>query len=80
LNFDLCILHFEYSIAHYLFARYSPVHPALYLNHQAKPLFVLNGAIYLSAGSWLVQLPMENLQEKNDIPTGKVSSGIAGLP
>jgi hypothetical protein len=29
------------SIHHYLFARYAPVHPELFFNHWAKPLYVL---------------------------------------
>lgn len=29
------------SITHYLFARYAPFHPEYYLNHWAKPVFVL---------------------------------------
>lgn len=29
------------SIYHYLFAKYAPVHPELFLDHWAKPLFVL---------------------------------------
>jgi hypothetical protein len=31
----------EDSFMHYLFARYAPVHPHLYLDHWAKPLFTL---------------------------------------
>ncbi|KAA3650474.1 MAG: hypothetical protein DWP98_04505 [Bacteroidetes bacterium] len=29
------------SINHYLYAKYAPIHPELYLNHWAKPLFTL---------------------------------------
>ncbi|MCB2206941.1 MAG: hypothetical protein KQH67_01485 [Bacteroidetes bacterium] len=29
------------SIHHYLFARYAPIHPELYFNHWAKPVYVL---------------------------------------
>ena len=38
------------SIAHYLFAKYAPVHPALYLNHWAKPLFVLISSPFAQFG------------------------------
>jgi hypothetical protein len=31
----------EDSFMHYLFARYAPIHPHLYLDHWAKPLFTL---------------------------------------
>lgn len=29
------------SIHHYLFAKYAPIHPSLFFNHWAKPLYVL---------------------------------------
>ena len=29
------------SVHHYLFARYAPLHPALFMDHWAKPLYVL---------------------------------------
>ncbi len=29
------------SVMHYLYAKYAPVHPELYFNHWAKPLFVM---------------------------------------
>jgi hypothetical protein len=38
------------SIMHYLFARYAPVHPELYLDHWAKPLFVLISSPFAQFG------------------------------
>lgn len=38
------------SILHYLYARYAPVHPELFLNHWAKPLFVLISAPFAQFG------------------------------
>lgn len=38
------------SIYHYLFARYAPAHPSLYLNHWAKPLFTLISSPYAQFG------------------------------
>ncbi len=38
------------SIAHYFFARYAPVHPQLYMNHWAKPLFVLISSPFAQFG------------------------------
>jgi len=38
------------SIAHYLFAKYAPVHPSLFFNHWAKPLFVLISSPFTKFG------------------------------
>jgi hypothetical protein len=38
------------SIAHYFFARYAPAHPQLYLNHWAKPLFVVISSPFAQFG------------------------------
>ncbi|MEI7726111.1 MAG: hypothetical protein WCK09_13470 [Bacteroidota bacterium] len=38
------------SIAHYFFSRYAPVHPVLYLNHWAKPLFVIISSPFAQFG------------------------------
>ena len=38
------------SIAHYFFARYAPVHPQLYFNHWAKPLFVIISSPFAQFG------------------------------
>lgn len=38
------------SVMHYLFARYAPVHPELYLDHWAKPLFVLLASPFAQLG------------------------------
>jgi hypothetical protein len=38
------------SIMHYLFARYAPVHPELYFDHWAKPLFVLISSPFAQFG------------------------------
>jgi len=38
------------SIFHYLFARYAPLHPRLFLNHWAKPLFVLISSPFAQFG------------------------------
>ncbi|HEX5003329.1 MAG TPA: hypothetical protein VFW78_12610 [Bacteroidia bacterium] len=38
------------SIVHYLFAKYAPVHPELYFDHWAKPLFVLLASPFAQAG------------------------------
>ena len=38
------------SIMHYLFARFAPVHPQLYLDHWAKPLFVLISSPFAQFG------------------------------
>jgi hypothetical protein len=38
------------SIQHYLFAKYAPVHPELYFDHWAKPLFVLLASPFASFG------------------------------
>ncbi|MBL8002993.1 MAG: hypothetical protein JNL05_13650 [Flavobacteriales bacterium] len=38
------------SILHYLYARYAPAHPALYVDHWAKPLFVLLACPFAQAG------------------------------
>jgi hypothetical protein len=38
------------SVSHYLFARYAPVHPELYFDHWAKPLFVLLASPFAQFG------------------------------
>ncbi|MEI7661108.1 MAG: hypothetical protein WCK34_02865 [Bacteroidota bacterium] len=38
------------SIMHYLFARYAPVHPELFFDHWAKPLFVLLASPFAQFG------------------------------
>ncbi|MEI7499459.1 MAG: hypothetical protein WCK84_03325 [Bacteroidota bacterium] len=38
------------SIMHYLFARYAPVHPELYFDHWAKPVFVLISSPFAQFG------------------------------
>ncbi len=38
------------SIMHYLFARYAPVHPELYFDHWAKPMFVLISSPFAQFG------------------------------
>lgn len=38
------------SVLHYLYARYAPVHPELFFNHWAKPLFVLLAAPFAQFG------------------------------
>jgi hypothetical protein len=38
------------SISHYLFARYAPVHPELYFNHWAKPVYVLLASPFAQFG------------------------------
>jgi len=38
------------SIHHYLFARYAPVHPALFFDHWAKPVFVLLASPFAQVG------------------------------
>lgn len=38
------------SVHHYLFARYAPVHPALFMDHWAKPLYVLLASPFAQAG------------------------------
>ena len=38
------------SITHYLFARYAPLHPVLYLDHWAKPIFVLLASPFAQFG------------------------------
>jgi hypothetical protein len=38
------------SVLHYLFARYAPHHPALFLDHWAKPLFVLLASPFAQLG------------------------------
>jgi hypothetical protein len=38
------------SIMHYLFARYAPIHPELYFDHWAKPMFVLISSPFAQFG------------------------------
>lgn len=38
------------SVSHYLYARYAPVHPELYFDHWAKPLFVLLASPFAQFG------------------------------
>lgn len=38
------------SISHYLFAKYAPLHPELYFNHWAKPVFVLLASPFAQFG------------------------------
>jgi hypothetical protein len=38
------------SINHYLFARYAPIHPQLYFDHWAKPVFVLLASPFAQFG------------------------------
>jgi hypothetical protein len=38
------------SVHHYLFARYAPAHPALFMDHWAKPLYVLLACPFAQAG------------------------------
>ena len=38
------------SISHYLFARYAPIHPGLYFDHWAKPVFVLLASPFAQLG------------------------------
>src|ERR1043165_5405053 len=38
------------SITHYLFSRYAPIHPQLYFDHWAKPLFVLLASPFAQLG------------------------------
>jgi len=38
------------SVHHYLFAKYAPVHPELFFNHWAKPLFVLLASPFAQFG------------------------------
>lgn len=38
------------SINHYLFARYAPVHPELFFDHWAKPVFVLLASLFAQFG------------------------------
>ena len=38
------------SVYHYLFAKYAPKHPGLFLNHWAKPLFVLISSPFAQFG------------------------------
>ena len=38
------------SVTHYLFAKYAPLHPALFFDHWAKPLFVLLASPFVQFG------------------------------
>jgi hypothetical protein len=38
------------SVNHYLFARYAPIHPALFFNHWAKPIFTFLAARFAQFG------------------------------
>ncbi len=68
------------SVHHYLFARYAPVHPALFMDHWAKPLYVLLASPFAQLGfigakmfnvlammgaMWLTYLTARSLNLKN---------------